>query len=160
VPGSRDLPLRLISVLLLLMIFWPMAEIVAAVEVGRAIGVLPMVLLLIASWPLGLWVLGSQGRAAWRRLVEAIAAGRPPGREVLDGALVLIGGALLIIPGFITDAIGVLLLLPPLRKLTRRFRVLGIQRRVFVRAARVGRPRRAYDVDSTATDLDKLRLQR
>ena len=144
----------------LLLICWPVAEILAAVAVGHAIGVLPTLLLLIASWPLGIWALGSQGRAAWRRLGEAIDARRPPGREVLDGALVVIGGALLIIPGFITDAIGVVLLLPPMRRLTRRFMMLAIKRRVFARAARFAHVRPSYDVDGTATELDQPRLHR
>ena len=89
-----------ITMIVLLLILWPVAELFVLIKVAEAIGVLYAILLLVVSWPLGTWVLRSQGRAAWRRLSAAVAAGRSPGREVLDGALVLIGGLLLIVPGF------------------------------------------------------------
>lgn len=145
---------------LLLLILWPVAELFVAFEVAQLIGVLATVLLLIISWPLGLWLVRTEGRAAWRRLQAAVAAGRMPAREVVDGALVLIGGALLIVPGFITDVLGLLLLLPPSRGLAR----IGIQRnfrsRLMVRATRFDRPGPAYDVDSTASDVDPPPLPR
>ena len=104
---------------LLFVVCWIAAELFVAIEVANAIGVLATVVLLLLSWPLGSWLLRSQGRAAWRRLGAAVSAGRSPGREVLDGALVLLGGVLLIIPGFISDALGVLALFPPTRALMR-----------------------------------------
>jgi UPF0716 protein FxsA len=141
----------------LLLLVWPIAELFVAIQVADAIGILWTVILLIAGWPLGTWALRSQGRAVWRRLSVAVSEGRPPGREVLDGALVLIGGALLIIPGFITDALGILALLPPTRALLRWLLVRNIQSRLVVRAVQFrGRP---YDVDSTARDLDPPRLR-
>ncbi|HUE27234.1 MAG TPA: FxsA family protein [Solirubrobacteraceae bacterium] len=146
-------------VALLLLIVWPVAEVFVAIQIAEAIGVLWMLLLLIVSWPLGIWALRSRGRAAWRRLGEAAARGRPPGREVLDGALILLGGILLIVPGFITDAIGVFLLLPPTRALMRRALVRNFQSRLVVGAARFTRGSGTYDVDSTATDVDQPRLQ-
>src|SRR5205085_8656235 len=121
------------------------------------IGLLETVLLLIVTWPLGSWALRSQGRVAWRRLSDALAQGRRPAREVLDGALVLIGGLLLIIPGFITDVIGVLLLAPPTRSLARSLVGRNLHSRFVVRAARVGG--QPYDVDSTAHDIDQPRLR-
>jgi UPF0716 protein FxsA len=143
---------------LLLVIAWPIAEVYVAIQIAEAIGVLWMLLLLIASWPIGGWALRSRGRAAWRRLGDAVAVGRPPGREVLDGSLIVLGGMLLIVPGFITDALGALLLLPPTRTLLRRALVRNFQSRLVVRAARVTRRPPAYDVDSTATDVDQPRL--
>src|SRR5260370_16967308 len=98
---------------LVLLIVWAVAEVLVAMKVADAIGVLPMLLLLIAGWPVGLWALRSQGRIAWRRLSDAIAARKPPGREVANGALVVLGGLLMLVPGFITDALGAFLLLPP-----------------------------------------------
>jgi UPF0716 protein FxsA len=147
-------------VILALLICWPLAELYVAIQIADAIGVLYMLLLLIASWPLGALALRAEGSAAWRRLSDAVAAGRPPAREVLDGALVLIGGVLLIVPGFITDVLGALLLLPPTRKLMRGVLVRNMQRRFVVYATRVGRRPRGYDVESTATDLDPPELRR
>lgn len=145
---------------LLLMIAWPVAELFVAITVAEAIGVLPCVLLLIAGWPLGVWLLRAEGRSAWRRLSAAAAQGRPPGREVLDGALVVVGGTLLIVPGFITDGLGLLLLAPPTRALARLAIVRNFRSRFIVRASRfAGRPGPA-DVDSTASDVDAGQLPR
>jgi UPF0716 protein FxsA len=140
-----------------LLILWPIAEVLVAIEVARAIGVLLMLLAVIASWPIGSWALRSQGAAAWRRLREAVLASRHAGREVLDGALILIGGILLIVPGFITDGLGVLLLLPFTRSPLRRLLARNLQSRVVVSATQFGRM--PYDVDSTATDIDQPRLR-
>src|SRR5438309_348417 len=78
-------------------------------------GVRYTVLLVLLSWPIGIWAVRSQGRAVWQRLTDGIAAGTPPARAVLDGALVLIGGILFILPGFISDLFGALLLVAPSR---------------------------------------------
>ena len=79
------------------------------IQVGQAIGVAADDRAsCIADSILGALLLRSQGRAAWRRFNEALAAGRVPAREVLDGVLVIFGGALLITPGFITDIVGML----------------------------------------------------
>src|ERR1700733_11535098 len=94
--------------IVLLLILWALAELFVLIKVAEAIGVLYAILLLVLSWPVGTWALRSQGRAAWRRLSAAVAAGRSPGREVLDGALVLIGGVLFIVPGFIFDVLALL----------------------------------------------------
>jgi UPF0716 protein FxsA len=149
-------------VALLLLFAWPVAEVFVAIKVADAIGVLATLLLLIAGWPIGMWALRSQGGAAWRRLGDAVATGRPPGREVLNGALVLLGGLLVMVPGFITDALGVLLLLPPTRAIARAALARNLQSRLVVRAARFGgrrRGNRAYDVDSSATDIDQPQLR-
>jgi UPF0716 protein FxsA len=147
-------------VALLLLICWAAAELYVTIKVADVIGVFLTILLLIASWPLGVWAVRSQGRAAWRRLTAAVAAGRPPGHEVLDGALVLIAGGLLIVPGFITDAIGILLLLGPVRSLARTGIVRNFQSRLVVQASRFTRPPSAYDVDATASDIDPPSLRR
>ena len=146
---------------LLLLILWPIAELFVAIKVAEAIGVLLTVILILAGWPIGMWLAKTQGRAAWRRLSTAVADGRPPGREVIDGALVLVGAILLIIPGFITDGVGLLLLLAPTRAVARQAITRNFQSRLVVAATRFSRaPRSAYDVDSTATDIDGPQLQR
>ncbi len=144
---------------LLLLILWPIAELFVAIKVAEAIGVLLTVILLLVGWPIGMWLAKAQGRAAWRRLSAAVDAGRPPGREVIDGALVLVGGTLLIIPGFITDVFGLLLLLAPTRAVAGAVVARNFRSRLVVAATRFSRaPRSAYDVDSTATDLDSPQL--
>jgi UPF0716 protein FxsA len=143
-----------------LMIIWLVAEVLVAIKVAELIGVLATVLLLIVGIPLGARLIRAQGRAAWQRLSIAVQAGRPPTNEVIDGALVLIGGTLLIVPGFIGDAIGLLLLAAPTRSLARPTIKRNVQRRFFVHATRFGRPAAAYDVDSSASDIDPPTLPR
>jgi UPF0716 protein FxsA len=147
-------------VALALLILWPVAELLVAIGVAQLIGVLATVVLLLITMPLGFWLARRQGRSAWRRLSAAIAAGRPPGREVADGALVVAGGALLIVPGFITDALGLVLLLAPTRALARRGLIRNFRSRVVVGASRFGSGSHPYDVDSTATDIDSAQLPR
>ena len=145
--------------ILLLLIAWFAAELFVVIQVAGAIGVGATILLLILSWPIGAWALKTQGRAAWRRLSDAVAAGRSPGREVLDGALVLIGGLLLIVPGFISDVLGAIALLPPTRALLRGGLARNLQSRFVVTATRFGNATRPPDVDSTATDVDQAQLR-
>ena len=105
--------------LVLIFIVLPIAELYVIIQVGGAIGVLPTIALLIVDSFLGAALLRSQGRAAWRRFNEALADGRVPAREVFDGAMIILGGALLLTPGFITDIFGLLLLIPPTRAIFR-----------------------------------------
>jgi UPF0716 protein FxsA len=147
--------------ILALFILWPIAELAAAIAVAHAIGVLLTVLLLVAGWPVGTWLMRAEGRATLRRIRAALAAGRWAGGAdtAVDGALALAGGPLLIVPGFITDVLGLALLVP----LVRRWAVALVVRRGRRRSQRRGGgfgggSRRAYDVDSTARDLDSPQL--
>jgi UPF0716 protein FxsA len=115
--------------LLLLFIAVPLAEIYVIIQVGQAIGALWTIVLLIVDSLIGARLVAWQGRLAWRRFVEAIAAGRVPHDEVTDGVLVVIGGTLLLTPGFITDVFGLLLLVPPTRAVIRRAVLRSIRRR-------------------------------
>ena len=101
--------------LVVLFIVVPIAELYVIIQVGEAIGVLPTLLLLLADAVLGSLLLRHQGRGAWRRFNEALAQRRFPGKEVADGVLIVIGGTLLLTPGFLTDIVGVFLLIPPTR---------------------------------------------
>ena len=101
--------------LILLFILVPIAEIFVIIQVGQAIGALPTVAILIVDSIIGAWLLRSQGRRAWAAFRDALAAGRVPHREILNGALVIVGGAFLLTPGFISDGVGLLLLIPPSR---------------------------------------------
>jgi UPF0716 protein FxsA len=85
-----------------------------------------------------------------------MSAGRVPGREILDGALIILGGAFLLAPGFLTDAFGLFFLIPPTRALARRFLVRVFAGRFAVVAAGrpAGPPPSSFDVDGTAHDVD------
>lgn len=107
-------------ILIGLFIVVPIAELFVIIKVGELIGVWPTLALLLADAVLGALLLRHQGRGAWRRFNEAIAQRRFPGKEVADGVLIVIGGTLLLTPGFITDVVGALFLLPPTRALARR----------------------------------------
>jgi len=145
-----------VPLLFLLFLVVPIAELYVIIQVGQAIGVLPTIALLLADSIAGSWLVRQQGRAAWRRFSEALAAGRPPAAEVIDGALVLMGGAFLLTPGFLTDLLGAALLIPPSRAAVRRVlarRFLG-RMTASLRTPRMPPPR-AYDVESTAKDPER-----
>ncbi len=105
--------------LLVLFLVVPIAEIYVIVQVGQAIGVLPTIALLIVDGLVGTWLFRREGRKAWQALQEAINAGRVPAKEVADGALVVVGGAFLLAPGFLTDVVGLACVLPPSRAALR-----------------------------------------
>lgn len=145
-------------VLALIFVAVPLAELYVILQVGDLIGVLPTIALLAADSILGSILLRTQGRAVWRRFNGELAAGRMPHREVQDGVLVIFGGAFLITPGFITDLVGLLLLLPPTRAVIRRTGMRVLQRRLARRMA----SRRGPDpyVEGTATEIPTERLGR
>jgi UPF0716 protein FxsA len=109
-----------VFLLVLLFILVPIAEIYVIIQVGQAIGALPTVALLILDSILGAWLWRSQGRRVWMAFNQALAQGRMPHREILDGVMVIFGGALLLTPGFITDIFGLLFLVPPSRRVIGR----------------------------------------
>ncbi len=143
--------------LVLLFIVVPIAELAVVIQVGQEIGVLWTVAILVADSILGSILMRAQGRVAWRRFNEAMRAGRVPAREVLDGGLVMFGGLLLLTPGFITDVLGLLLLVPPTRAVVRKGLVRRLQQRMVVS---MSGPRGRPDdvVDGTAVDIENDRL--
>ncbi len=116
--------------LVLIFIVVPIAELYVIIQVGDAIGVGPTLFLLLADALLGSLLLRHQGRAAWIRFNRALAEGRVPHKEVFDGVLIIFGGALLITPGFLTDILGLIFLIPPTRALIRRFSARFVRRRL------------------------------
>src|SRR4051812_7449021 len=110
----------MVLLLLVLFVVVPIAELYVIVQIAGQIGILPTLALLVLDSVAGTMLMKSQGRVAWRRFNEATAEGRIPAREVADGALIILGGALLLTPGFITDVFGFLLLIPPTRALFRK----------------------------------------
>lgn len=164
--------------LVLLFIVLPIAELYVIIRVGELIGLWPTLALLLVDAVGGSLLLRHQGRGAWRRFNEALAQRRFPGREVVDGVLIVIGGTLLVTPGFITDVVGLFFLIPPTRALARKL----LRRFTFGRFAVIGpmgggpggwgpfggggggggsgpgpsaggRPTRAYDYDATAEEM-------
>jgi UPF0716 protein FxsA len=121
-----------VLLLVALFIAVPILELWVIIEVGGLIGVLPTIALLFAMSLLGATLLRHQGRGAWQRFNRALAERRFPGREVADGLMITIGGALLLTPGFITDAVGLLLLIPPTRAIARRLLQAWVARRFVV----------------------------
>ncbi len=165
----------MLAPLVVLFIAVPLAELYVIIQVGQEIGALPTIAILVADSILGSMLMRAQGRTAWRNFNAAVAAGRVPAREVLDGALVIFGGALLLTPGFLTDILGLLLLVPPTRAffrgvLVRRFTgglLVGMAgRRRAPRGPAPGSPYppspprggRDYDVEGTATEIERDRL--
>jgi UPF0716 protein FxsA len=150
----------------LILIAWPVVEVFAFIEVGRAIGWLPDVVILLGTSVIGMQLIRVQGRAAIARVTLAVSERRNPGGAAIDGLLGFLGGVLLVIPGFVTDAFGVLLLLPPTRALSRRWLSRHHAGRTMRFAAASGRfvsrersAHDAYDVESTALDDDAPQLE-
>ena len=157
-----------LAVLVVLFILVPLLELYLIIQVSDVIGIGWTLLILIADSIVGSMLLKSQGRQVWRRFSEATAAGRIPHSEIIDGVLIIFGGAFLITPGFFTDVFGLLFLFPPTRAAFRRVVRTGIERGtvwgriggVAVRAERArreARPRNGVPADyveGTATELD------
>ncbi len=106
--------------LLVLFVVVPLVEIYVIIQVGQAIGPWWTILLLVLDSIFGTWLVRHEGSRAWRALREALDSGRMPARELADGALILVGGTLMLAPGFVTDAFGILMILPFTRPAFRR----------------------------------------
>jgi UPF0716 protein FxsA len=107
----------------------PIVELAVILQVGQAIGVLETVALLVAVSVVGGWLVKREGVGVLRRISTAVQAGRVPGRDLADGALIVLAGALLITPGFLSDLLGIALLLPPVRAAIRPVLVSALARR-------------------------------
>ena len=153
--------------ILALLIVWPIAELFVMVQVAQWIGFFWMLFLLFASTVAGIMILKHRGRAHWRRFRGAVDERRPPAKEAFDGVMITAGALLLIIPGFITSAIGLFLLFPPTRWLVKivlvtlfasKFKVAattatwGNRGYNYYRGSRGG-PDDGYDIDGEAVDV-------
>lgn len=149
----------------LFLIGMPVLEVLVFIEVGLAIGWLWAVVLLVGTSVLGVQLLRIQGRAAIERVSLAVAERRAPGTPALDGALGFLGGLLLVVPGFISDVLGALLVLTPTRRLARGWisrHYAGRVMRFVAATGRFGSSSRMHpaDVESTAIEDDQSRLGR
>ena len=156
----------MLPLVILVFILLPIAELWLLIEIGGAIGILPTLALLVVDSLVGAALARSQSRVAWERFNRALAEGRIPGKEVFDGAMIIMGGALLLTPGFITDVFGLVLLIPPTRAMIRAFlaRLIGRRGAVAFRVAEFGYSRRPgagsnpargrdYDYEGSASEV-------
>ena len=130
----------MVGALFLLLLAVPVVELWIILQVAGELGLGVTLVLLVLISVAGAWLLKQQGLQTWARLRATLSRGQMPTAEVIDGALILLGGALLMTPGFLTDAFGILLLLPPARVVVK-----GVSRRLlgWWAARRLGRSRRS-----------------
>jgi UPF0716 protein FxsA len=124
--------------LVFLVLVVPIVEIYVIVQVGQEIGALPTVALLIVESLIGAWLVRREGSRAWAALRLATTSGQLPSREIADTALVLVGGTLLLTPGFVTDVFGFFFILPLTRPVARRLLAGFLARRATVAVSRLG----------------------
>ena len=147
------------ALLAILFLVVPIAELAVILLIGQQIGVWWTIALLIADSIFGSWLARREGIGAWRRFRRALDSGRMPTTEIADGALILLAGALMVTPGFISDIVGILLLLPPTRAVARRVLLDFVARRAARRAADRFRAARSWPglgrvVDGHADEVD------
>lgn len=130
----------MVALLFALFLVVPFLELYVILQVGRAVGALNTIALLVMVSVAGAWLVKREGISVIRRIQERISAGSVPGREMVDGALILLAGALLVTPGFLTDAFAVLLLLPPFRATLRTAAIRHLRRRAEFRTFGSGQP--------------------
>ena len=117
-------------VLALLFVVLPVFEIYVLIQVGQVIGVWWTLLLLIADSIYGGWLIRHEGGRAWQALTNALNSGQMPAKELADAALILVGGTLMLSPGFVTDAMGIVLILPFTRPVARRVLTRVVSKRL------------------------------
>ncbi len=109
----------MVGVLALVFLLVPLAELYVIIQVGQAFGALNTIALLVLISAAGAWLVKREGMSVWRRFQNQVRSGAVPGREIADGVMILFAGALLMSPGFLTDLLAILLLLPPVRAAVR-----------------------------------------
>lgn len=117
------------AVLFFLFLVVPIVELAVIIQVGQWLGVLPTLVILILMSIIGATLMKHEGLGVLRRAQLQVRAGRAPGREVADGFLIVLGGALMLTPGFVTDGVGMALLLPPVRAVVRPVLLAQLQAR-------------------------------
>ena len=108
---------------LILFIIVPLFEMIVLIEVGSIIGAIPTVFLVVLTATVGIWLLKLEGMQTWARVQQKLAQGAIPETELLEGVMLIVGGALLLTPGFVTDTVGFICLLPGLRRPIARWMI-------------------------------------
>lgn len=116
----------MLPLLALLFLAVPIIELAVIVQVSDALGLVDTLALLVLVSLAGAWLVRREGLGVLRRVQHQLHAGQVPGRELVDGLLILVGGALMLTPGFVTDGVGLALMLPPVRAAVRA----GLARRL------------------------------
>ena len=119
-----------LPLLVVLFVFVPIVELAVIIQVGQAIGVVETLLLMVVVSVAGAWLVKREGIGVWRRAQRQLDTGVMPGRELVDGVLIMVAGALLLLPGFVSDCLGILLLLPPVRAVVRGLVIRRLRTRV------------------------------
>lgn len=133
------------AVLAVLFVVVPLVELYILIQVGQVIGALWTILLLIAVSVLGSYLIKREGRRAWEALRVALESHKMPARELADGALILIGGTLLLTPGFLSDVVGLFFVLPFTRPVARRVLTQFVTRKFLGAAGVRTRQRPGHD---------------
>jgi UPF0716 protein FxsA len=136
-----------VAVLFLLLLVVPLVEIYFLIQVGRLIGAIPTIALVVFTAMLGVMLLRFQGWTTLQRTRVAMAQGQVPALEMLEGVLLVLAGILLLIPGFVTDAVGFLLLVPPLRRALLRWFLSHSDLRVQPPPGAAGEPRQPRTIE-------------
>ncbi len=129
----------MVAVLFLLFLVVPFLELFVILQVGRTIGALNTVAVLVLVSVAGAWLVKREGLGVLRRAQERVQRGAVPGRELVDGVLILFAGALLLTPGFLTDVVALLLLVPPVRAAVRVAVTRRLRHRADIRTIGGGR---------------------
>ena len=120
------------AALALLFLVVPFVELFVLIQVGQAIGALPTIAILVVDSLIGAWLVKREGLAVLRRAQEQVQRGVVPGTELVDGVLILFAGALMLTPGFLTDVLATILLIPPIRVVVRRLMATQLARRATI----------------------------
>ena len=123
----------MVGLLFLLFLVVPFVELYVILQVGQEIGVLNTIVVLVAVSMIGGVLVKREGFGVLRRAQLRMNTGQVPGRELVDGVLILFAGALLMAPGFVTDCVAILLLLPPTRAGIRAAAIKALRNRVVIR---------------------------
>lgn len=109
--------MKIAQLVLLALLALPILEIYLLIQIGGLLGFLPTLLLLFAAAGVGTYLLQTQGWTSWNRMQQSLARGELPATELVNGAIIMAGGALLLLPGFLSDLVGLLCLAPFSRRL-------------------------------------------
>ena len=122
------------TLVMLALLITPLAEVFVIIQVGRVIGGWPTIGLLLVESAIGAWIVRREGSRAWTSLRNALTGGKMPAAALVDAALVLVGGVLLLTPGFLTDIVGFFFVMPWTRPITRRWLQVVVERQLAQKA--------------------------